>query len=270
MGKNPPVISGTKEWAVANVNNTKGCVHGCHYCYARSRAMRFKQIERVEDWTTMEVRTVRPRKLYPGTVMFPTTHDIVEQNLEACIETLTSLLKVGNHVLIVSKPHAEVIEKLLPALAEWKDHILFRFTIGTLEPGVIALWEPGAPHPMNRLTALIKATKAGFLTSISMEPMLHPTTAANDARFLYNTIRMNTPLGEPDPRQTVWLGRMNQISRRVVGVPKEVIEKLDHDQRVAVIWEIYNDLKMEPWVRWKESIKKIVGLPLETEAGTDR
>lgn len=48
------------------------------------------------------------------------------------------------------------------------------------------------------------------------------------------------------------------------------IGPLERGQRNERIWDIYNRLKDDPLVRWKESIKKIVGIPLETESGTDR
>ena len=31
-------ISGTKEWAVANVNCLTGCSHGCLYCFGKAMA----------------------------------------------------------------------------------------------------------------------------------------------------------------------------------------------------------------------------------------
>ena len=48
--KAKPIISGTREWAVENVNIILGCPHKCRYCYARANALRFGKIKRAAEW----------------------------------------------------------------------------------------------------------------------------------------------------------------------------------------------------------------------------
>jgi DNA repair photolyase len=49
-------ISGTREWAVKNVNCVNGCEHNCRYCYARWNVVeRFHLIEEGE-WENPQVR----------------------------------------------------------------------------------------------------------------------------------------------------------------------------------------------------------------------
>jgi hypothetical protein len=53
----------------------------------------------------------------------------------------------------------------------------------------------------------------------------------------------------------------------------ELLHRLDDIERAQADGEIgllYKALKDHPLVRWKESIKKVAGLPLATEAGEDR
>ena len=79
-------ISGTKEWSVESVNILLGCAHKCRYCYARANAVRRKQIPNSQAWgesyyTLREKEVRRPRKNAGGTVMFPSTHDILPEFL---------------------------------------------------------------------------------------------------------------------------------------------------------------------------------------------
>jgi hypothetical protein len=129
-------VSGTKEWSVASVNCAQGCYNGCYYCYAREMAVRFGRVWDHEEWQS-NVRVKRKpgqeTRKYPGTVMFPTTHDITPSLLQPSFEVLRNLLTAGNDVLVVSKPSLYCIEALCRGLDRWKHQILFRFTIGCLD-----------------------------------------------------------------------------------------------------------------------------------------
>src|SRR4030042_4861648 len=106
-------ISGTKEWSNHSFNCVIGCSHNCRYCFARYNAVeRFKY---TKDWTKEVINWSKANKKHiklDGTIMFPTTHDITPNNYQACESALINMLQAGNDVLIVSKPHAECIEKL--------------------------------------------------------------------------------------------------------------------------------------------------------------
>jgi DNA repair photolyase len=173
--KKPKVISGTLEWAVKNVNCIKGCSHQCKYCYARERALRFRQIGSKDEWKSPQVRekeVKKSRKKESGTVMFPTTHDIFPEMLDPCVTVIRKLLEAGNDVLIVSKPHLECIKRLCQEFTEYKSKILFRFTIGASDDNILKYWEPGAPIFSERIQSLQWAFSSGFKTSVSCEPML--------------------------------------------------------------------------------------------------
>lgn len=266
-------VSGTKEWSVASVNCAKGCPHGCWYCYGRADAMRFKRIDSHDDWRRPEIKRklAQERKKYDGTVMFPTTHDITPDLLQPAYEVLLNLLQADNDVLIVSKPHLHCVQVLCAALDRWRDQILWRFTIGCLDGEKTLLWEPYAPPPVERIACLEHARRMGYETSVSMEPMLDPANIMHDY-----------PIIARHATQSVWLGKMNMVRHRVPirevkkgievkpGMPLKAVERLEAAQTDAQIKLIYKQLKDEPKVRWKESIKKVVGIPLETEAGTDK
>lgn len=256
-------ISGTKEWSVKSVNCVNGCSHACRYCYARwDAAERYGRIAPA-DWETMRVRPhdVRKRhKRYDGRVMFPTTHDITPAVLDDCITVIGNLLEARNELLIVSKPHLGCIQEICRTFLKERSRIMFRFSIGAIDDQVLSYWEPGAPPFAERFQALVSAHAWTFATSVSCEPLLD----ASDAVKLFRKL-------EPYVSDSIWFGKMNRIDQRVIdGTSPEAIEAIKRGQTDERIREIYEALKDEPKVRWKESYKAVLGIALATEAGADR
>lgn len=262
--KEMKTIRGTREWAVANIDCCTGCPHECRYCYARYDAVVRKEVMRAESWKECVVRREDVHRAYPlydGQVMFPTTHDIVPDILEDCITVITGLLRAGNRVLIVTKPHKECISRLCREFDSQKGQILFRFTITARDEKLLRFWEPGAPGYAERKECLRLAWKSGYETSVSVEPMLD----SGDVVGMFHDLA-------PSVTHSIWIGKMNRIGTRVQMVTPEDREQVNRilaGQDDARIREIYDRLKMEPLVRWKESIKSVVGLELPREAGLD-
>lgn len=252
----PPVWTkpktGTAEWAATTLNILKGCRHNCRYCYARCDALRFGRIHRGEDWTKEEIKTTFPKiRKFPERVMFPSTHDITPDFIEECVCFLHGLLSAGNEVLIVSKPHYYCIERLCREFSGYKTQITFRFTIGSTCNDCTSFWEPGAPSPAERIACLKHAHQLGYLTSVSIEPML---AGANDAIDTFYKL-------EPHVREKIWIGKMNQISRRVdLRDPRtrEVCNQIRELQSDAEILRLVKALEGEPKVEWKDSIRHVV------------
>ena len=259
-----PAISGTREWAVAEVNCSLGCPHDCRYCYARYDRVVRRRLVSAAEWRHCRVlpeEVDRVHPLYPGQVMFPAAHDIVAENLEACCRVLAGLLAAGNRVLVVSKPHRLCIETLCRRFAAFRDRLLFRFTITARDPALLLLWEPGAPGYEERRDCLALAGQRGFATSVSVEPIL-------DAADVVAMVHELLPLVS----HSIWLGRMNRIGERVVAETDEMraaVERVERGQEDARIETIYHQLAHIPVVRWKESIKLVVGLPLAERPGLD-
>ena len=192
--------------------------------------------------------------------MFPTKHDITTSNYDDCLIVLNNLLKVGNNVLIVSKPSDMVIDRLTNDLKKYKSQILFRFTIGSLDNNILSFWEPGAPMFEDRAFALETAFCKGFATSISMEPLLD--------NELENTKKLVSIL-EPFVTDSIWIGKMNQPERRIKIEENDYIREYLARQSDENIFEIYEHFKDNDNIKWKESIKKIVGIEIPTEKGLD-
>jgi len=249
---------------VAEINCCIGCPHGCRYCYARIAALKKKLIDSAEQWTQMVCSADAlpldvPR--YAGQVMFPAAHDIVQENLALAIDVIDRLLTAGNRVLIVSKPNVSCIEQLCERFQDRRDRILFRFTISARNPDIVSFWEPNAPDYQHRLKSLQLAFERGFETSVSSEPLLD----IGDCR------RMIAEL-EPFVSHSIWLGKMNKIDERVVidsDAAATEVARIAAEQCDERIRALYESLKGKPLMRWKDSIKKVVGLAPASASGLD-
>ena len=257
-------IFGTREWAKYSLNCCKGCPHNCRYCFARHSAVHKYKTMSPADWPKTVVDKEVLKKEFgkrDGTTMFPTQHDIVPQNVEACLHVLENLLRPGNMVLIVSKPHLSCISLLCANLNQWRDQILFRFTIGALDNKILRFWEPNAPSWEERCAALQHAYEAGFRTSISMEPCLDWLNVCDNFYYL-----------APNVTDSIWIGTLNYINQRVEVTneyEREKVQNLKDLQNEDVYRIVYNRLNGHPLVRWKDSIKEALGLEAPTEAGLD-
>ena len=196
--------------------------------------------------------------------MFPSTHDITTKHLDLAIDFLCRLLANGNKVLIVSKPSYLCIKQICDTFGSYKNNILFRFTIGSTNSKTLKFWEPNAPDYNERKQALIYAYDAGYQTSLSCEPMLdNKIDKVIDDLLPYIT-------------DAIWLGKMNFAIRRLRTnghLDKEnqaAAEQLLEWQNDTAMNNLYKKYKDNPQIKWKESIKKIVGLEVSTIKGEDK
>lgn len=257
-------VRGTAEWAVATVDGGIGCPHGCRYCYARAKQAGGPGMADPEAWKTFRVDQDAVRRqypLYPGQVMFPAHHDIVPDNLDVCLAILTNLLAADNRVLVVSKPHQACIETLCSELASFRERVLFRFTITARNDTLLHFWEPHAPAYGERRASLETAFQLGFATSVSVEPMLD----SGDVVAMVEELL-------PFITHSIWIGKMNRIHERVICDSPEMareIARVEREQDDPLIRDIYRQLRDLPAIRWKESIKAVVGLDPAAEPGMD-
>lgn len=256
-------IRGTREWAVAEINCSRGCPHGCLYCYARYDQVEKKRIVTDSQWKQccdLEEEVHKSHLLYDGQVMFPTAHDIIPENLESALTVIKNLLDAGNRVLIVSKPHLGCIQSICRQFYNQRDQLLFRFTITARDPAIVGLWEPGAPSYEERFMSLRSCFERGFATSVSIEPMLHREDVVDMILELL-----------PFVSHSIWLGKMNKIKTRVVSniVSADELQRIRAGQSNKSIRSLYAELQNVEKVRWKESMKEILGLELATKAGQD-
>lgn len=191
-----------QDWVYKTVSCCNGCSNDCIYCFAKGDAINKKRLTHAQ-WSQAVVRQHDVVKNYPymdDPIMFPGTHDITTDNFEVCNIVLEKLLKAGNRVLVVSKPRPELIEKICDDFEAYKEYTLFRFTIGSIDDGILSFWEPNAPTYRERKEALQIAYSKGFRTSVSIEPML-------DAGHIEELV---TDLSD-SVSHSIWIGTMNHM-----------------------------------------------------------
>jgi DNA repair photolyase len=256
---------GTQEWAASNVNIQDGCEHDCRYCYAKTMAIRFKRAT-AASWAKTRLRQHDLDRSFTkrnGRIMFPTAHDITDQNIEECLTVLTRMLAVGNDLLIVSKPRLSCIKRLCESLDRYQDQIVLRFSIGSTDNKVLKYWEPGAPSFTERLKCLQYAYAKEFETSVSGEPMLD-----GDPDALIAAV-------QPYVTDSIWLGKINRL-RQILpfNCPRdpeavrrgEALVALQSDEAILALYRRHSQ---NPKIKWKDSIKAVVGLNRPTTAGLD-
>lgn len=203
----------------------------------------------------------------PKTCMTPTSHDVTERNIIKFISVVLKILLAGNPVLLVTKPRLSCIKKLCVALTPYKSLVMFRFTIGSSDSDVLKFWEPGASSYAERLACLEYAYRQGFKTSVSCEPMLD----GNIERVVADTREFVT--------DAIWLGVVNRMGNCLAinlkhdPVLKEKAQArakqlatLLSDERIHELYTLYRD---DPKIKWKDSLKKILGLDQPVESGLD-
>lgn len=258
-------ITGTREWAEMNANCMDGCANDCKYCYAKAMAVRFGR-KTPRNW---EEEKARPERIKasctgrPRRVMFPSTHDITLTSLPYCLSAIRRLLGHGHTLLIVSKPRVNCIKAICDAFGEESGAIMFRFTIGSANDEVLRFWEPNAPCFMERLDSLCYAYEEGFETSVSCEPMLDV-----GIEEVVKTVG-------PYVTDAIWIGKANMLRQRLRvngATDAETVTRCDEllaNQCDARILELYDRLRTNPKVKWKDSIKKVVGIDAPKRAGMD-
>jgi DNA repair photolyase len=208
-------------------------------------AIRYKR-ETAETWPIEHPRATAKAKKHKGRTMFPTTHDLHYEHVQWWGPFLQRLLELGNEVLIVTKPEYKAIYYICENFQQYKEKMEFRFTIGTNDDKTAAYWEPGAPSPSDRLMALAHTYTMGYKTSISMEPLL-----IEQPKEMIAALFMGWVTGE------IWIGCMNHYDFKpaIMEEARQIqIQSKENMQRV------YESLKDNPQIRWKDSVRELLGL----------
>lgn len=241
---------GTSQWSDMSYNilSTKSaCFNDCRYCYVKPMFRRFKI---GGDRNVTLTPDLDEKKLEKGwnshskskVIMFPTSHDIFESIVDAYIKVAKKMIGAGHKVLCVSKPRLNCIKKICNELKNSKDQIIFRFTIGSDNNEVLKKWEPNAPEFEERLECLKYAFDNGFVTSVSMEPMLD--------NFAERTIEKMRPF----VTDTIWIGFVSQL-------PNTDLEDITYEinkSKLKLILNLLERYRTDAMIMWKQSVAKYI------------
>lgn len=179
-----------------SLNPYRGCVHACHYCYARATHAYFGLNADADFETKVFVKSnlvavLRKELAKPSwrgeQVAIGTATDAyqpAEGQFRLTRGALEAMLAFRNPVGIVTK--STLILRDLDLLAELSHVARVRvyFTITTLDSDLWRSVEPGTPPPAQRLAAMAKLSAAGIPCGVLMAPVLPgltDSTASIDA-----------------------------------------------------------------------------------------
>lgn len=167
-----------------SLNPYRGCVHACHYCYARATHAYFG-LDADRDFETKIfvksnlVAVLRKELAKPSwrgeQIAIGTATDAyqpAEGQYRLTRGALEALLDFRNPTSIVTKSTL-----ILRDLDLWSDlaraaRTRVYFTITTLDRDLWKRVEPGTPPPTQRLKAMEKLTAAGILCGVLMAPVM--------------------------------------------------------------------------------------------------
>jgi DNA repair photolyase len=171
-----------------SLNPYRGCVHGCHYCYARATHP-YLGLNANEDFETkIVVKTNMPEALRQELGRRSWTRERVaigtatdayqpcEGRYRLTRRCLHALRDFQTPVSIVTKSTLILRDlDLLTDLARGPGAIVY-FTITTLDDRLWRLIEPGTPPPLKRLQVLRRLCDAGVATGVFLAPILPGVT----------------------------------------------------------------------------------------------
>ena len=176
-----------------SLNPYRGCLHGCHYCYARA-SHTYLGMNAGEDFATkIVVKTNLPEVLRQEVgrrawtrqrVAIGTATDAYQpcegryRLTRRCLEALRDF---ATPVSIVTKSTLILRDRdLLAELAQGPGATVY-FTITTLDPNLWRVIEPGTPSPHKRLEVLRRLSEAGIPCGVFLAPILPGITDTAEA-----------------------------------------------------------------------------------------
>jgi DNA repair photolyase len=167
-----------------SLNPYRGCLHGCHYCYARATHP-YLGLNADDDFATKIVvktnmpevlrQELRRRSWTRERVAIGTATDAYqpcEGRYRLTRHCLEALRDGDTPVSIVTKSTLILRDlELLADLAEGPGATVY-FTITTLDDGLWRSIEPGTPPPLKRLRVLRQLSEAGIPTGVFLAPIL--------------------------------------------------------------------------------------------------
>lgn len=238
---------GVQEWTKHSHNICLGCENDCSYCYAKAHAHRMQWLSK-DKWAEMTLHYGK-KKITNGhgqVVMFPTTHDIFESNVEAYIKELLILLNANWRILIVTKPRLKCITEIIDSTKGYHHRLEFRLSINS--DSNRDLFEPKTPTIEERLNCAKLIAYNKIKLSISCEPCLLSPLEFQD--LLEKTESFGCE---------IWLGLMNGPGKKLLNAEQKAkiayIEDLPNIEELYKISQDWNETHSNH-VTFKETFRR--------------
>ena len=166
------------------INPYRGCSHGCLYCFAR-KTHTFLDLDYGEDFDTKVVVKVNAPELLRKELAAPRwdgehiamgtnvdPYQRAEGRYRLMVGILEALRDFANPFSILTKGTLILRDLELLAAAAEQGLVRVNFSIGTLDPDVWRVTEPGTPHPRKRVEALARLNDAGVPAGVLVAPVL--------------------------------------------------------------------------------------------------
>lgn len=167
-----------------SLNPYRGCVHGCHYCYARATHP-YLGFNAGDDFQTRIVVKANMPEVLGQELARPSwsrervaigtatdAYQPCEGRYRLTRRCLEALRDADTPVSIVTKSTLIVRDlELLTQLAQGPGATVY-FTITTLDPELWRAIEPGTPPPHKRLAVLRRLSEAGVPCGVFLAPIL--------------------------------------------------------------------------------------------------
>ena len=190
-------------------NPYSSCSFNCLYCYIRGS----KYGENLEQSLSVKINAIeqldkqlfnRAKKNQFGIIVLSSATDPylqIEKTYQLTREALKLILKYKFPVHIITK--SDLIERdfdilkqiehaaMIPSdLNQLKRGVIISFSFSTVTDRIAKIFEPAAAKPSERLIALEKTIGQGFLTGISMMPLLpYITDKTEELEFSFSTFK---------------------------------------------------------------------------------
>nr|WP_228546803.1 radical SAM protein [Hyperthermus butylicus] len=240
-----------------SLNPYTGCSHFCVYCYATAY---------IGQRPSTPKKNYRERLLHDITsVIDPRFHiDIStssdpyppeEEYYKLTRWTLEQLLPRGFKVLIITK--GSLVARDTDLLS--RGNAAVTMTITTLDRGLAAKLEPGAPPPRERIEALRRLSRAGVPVGLRLDPVFPYLT--DDAESIRRVLEAAYEAGVRFVVTSTYKARPDNLKRLVEAFPEyeKLYNKLYREEGVWMhgYWYLRQSLRYEIMLRVKREAERL-------------
>jgi len=164
---------------IATVNITRGCAHGCLYCYTRGYS-NYPGEGRVIVYSNLveKVQAELFRKRKPVSKVYFSPSCDPFQPLEPVLDATYGLMKLllGRGILVAFLTKGEIPERFLKLFAQSPHLVHAQIGMTTLDERVSTTVEPNAAAPEIRARNLDRLVESGIRTMVRLDPLIPSLT----------------------------------------------------------------------------------------------